>query len=318
VSVAYTIAKRATWWLAIALLTWVSYQPVSAGASAPRVAIVIGQDSPLYAEVVEGFRAYLTGVGVAAKIDVYNLKGNSENAQDVLGKLKDDRPRMFFTIGPLATQTVLAESGEVPVIASLTGHLDNLRKKGNLTGVGLEFSLETQFEVMRRIVPDLANIGVLFSPKENREMVDLAWSIANKLGMTLVPKPIEAPRQIPDALDSLANNVDLLWGVTDQGVLTPQTAEPILLFSFRNTIPFAGLSASWVKAGSLYALERDYGDIGSQCGEVAVKVLNNQPPRTIPVAYPRKVLYAINLKTARHMKMELSQKVIEGASQVFQ
>jgi putative ABC transport system substrate-binding protein len=73
-----------------------------------------------------------------------------------------------------------------------------------------------------------------------------------------------------------------------------------------------------VKAGSLYALERDYGDIGRQCGEVAVKVLNNQPPRTIPVAYPRKVRYMINLKTARHMKMELSQKVIEGASQVFQ
>jgi putative ABC transport system substrate-binding protein len=314
----YAIAKGAAWWLAIAVLMWVSHQPVSVGASQPRVAIVVGQDSPLYAEVVEGFRAYLTGVGVAAKIDVYNLKGNSGNAQDVLHKLKDDRPTMFFTIGPLATQAVLGESGEVPVIASLTGHLDNLRKKGNLTGVGLEFSLETQFAIMRRILPELATVGVLFSPKENREMVDLARSIANKLGMTLVSKPIEAPRQIPDALDSLANNVDLLWGVTDQGVLSPQTAEPILLFSFRNTIPFAGLSASWVKAGSLYALERDYGDIGSQCGEVAVKVLNNQPPRTIPVAYPRKVLYAINLKTARHMKMELSQKVIEGASQVFQ
>jgi putative tryptophan/tyrosine transport system substrate-binding protein len=318
VSFAHVIAKGAMWWLGMAVLMWVSHQPVSAGTSTQRVAIVIGQDSPLYAEVLEGFRAYIAGVGVAATIDVYNLKGNSGNAQDVLRRLKDDPPMMFFTIGPLATQAVLMESGEVPVIASLTGHLDNLRKKGNLTGVGLEFSLETQFEVMRRIVPDLANIGVLFSPKENLEMVDLARSIAKKLGMTLVPKPIEAPRQIPDALDSLANNVDLLWGVTDQVVLSPQTAEPILLFSFRNTVPFVGLSASWVKAGSLYALERDYGDIGRQCGEVAVKVLNNTPPRTIPVAYPRKVLYTINLKTARHMKMELSQKVIEGASQVFQ
>ena len=317
-SVAYGIAKGATWWLAVAVLTWISCHPAPAGASTPRVAIVIGQDSPLYAEVVEGFRAYLTGVGVAAAIDVYNLKGNSENAQDVLGKLKDDRPMMFVTIGPLATQAVLAESGEVPVIASLTGHLDKLKKKGNLTGIGLEFSLETQFEVMRRILPELSTVGVLFSPKENMEIVDAARSIANKLGVTLVPKPIETPRQIPDALDSLANNVDLLWGITDPVVLSPQTAEPILLFSYRNTIPFVGLSASWVKAGSLYALERDYGDIGSQCGEVAVKILDNQPPRTIPVAHPRMVLYTINLKTARHMKMALSQKVIEGASQVFQ
>jgi putative ABC transport system substrate-binding protein len=318
VSFAYGIAKGARWWLAVAVLTWVSCLPALAGVSIPRVAIVIGQDSPLYAEVVEGFRAYLTGVGVAATIDLYNLKGNSENAREVLGKLKDDHPTIFFTIGPLATQTVLAESGEVPVIASLTGHLDNLRKKGNLTGIGLEFSLEAQFEAMRRIVPELATVGVLFSPKENLATVDTARGIAKKLGVTLIPKPIETPRQIPDALDSLANNVDLLWGITDQVVLSPQTAEPILLFSFQNTIPFVGLSASWVKAGSLYALERDYGDIGSQCGEVAVKILDHTPPWTIPVAHPRKVLYTINLKTARNMKMELSQKVIEEASQVFQ
>jgi len=71
-------------------------------------------------------------------------------------------------------------------------------------------------------------------------------------------------------------------------------------------------------ASSLYGLERDYGDIGSQCGEVSVKILNKTPPSTIPVAYPRKVLYSINLKTARHMKMELPQKVIEGANQVLQ
>jgi len=318
VSFAYSIIKGATWWLAIALLMWVSQQSVPAGASAPRVAIVIGQDSPLYAEVMEGFRAYLSGIEVTATIEVYNLKGNSENAQDVLRKLKDDRPTMFFTIGPVATQVVLAQSGEVPVLASLTSHLDNLKKRGNLTGIGLEFSLETQFEVMRRIVPELATVGVLFSPKENLEMIDLARSVAKKLGMTLVPKPIETTRQIPDALESLANNVNLLWGITDQVVLSPQTAEPILLFSFRNMIPFVGLSASWVKAGSLYALERDYRDIGSQCGEVAVKILNQASPRTIPVAHPRKVLYTINLKTARHMKMELTQKVIEGASQVFQ
>ena len=225
---------------------------------------------------------------------------------------------VFLTVGSLATQVVLAEYEEVPVIASLTAHLEKLRKKGNLTGVGLEFSLERQFEVMRLVLPELATIGVLFSPKENQDTVDTAQNLARKLGVRLIPKPIEAPREIPDALESLANTVDLLWGITDQVVVSPETAEPILLFSFRNKIPFAGLSPSWVKAGSLYALERDYGDIGSQCAEIAVKILNKTIPRTIPVAPPRKVLFSVNLKTARLLKMELSQKVIDGASQVFQ
>ncbi len=143
-------------------------------------------------------------------------------------------------------------------------------------------------------------------------------NLVKKLGVKLVPKPVETPRDIPDALESLANNVDLLWGITDQVVVSPQTAEPILLFSFRNKIPFAGLSTSWVKAGSLYALERDYVDIGAKCGEIAVKILSKTALRTIPVVPPRKVLFSINLKTARTMKIDVSQRISESATQVFQ
>ena len=305
-------------WLAIGWLAWISHQPTHAVAAFPKVVIIVSQDSPPYAEVLKGFRASLTGAGVQVGIEVYSLKGNSENAPDMLRQFKEEPPMVFLTVGSLATQVVLAEYEEVPVIASLTAHLEKLRKKGNLTGVGLEFSLERQFEVMRLVLPELATIGVLFSPKENQDTVDTAQNLARKLGVRLIPKPIEAPREIPDALESLANTVDLLWGITDQVVVSPETAEPILLFSFRNKIPFAGLSPSWVKAGSLYALERDYGDIGSQCAEIAVKILNKTIPRTIPVAPPRKVLFSVNLKTARLLKMELSQKVIDGASQVFQ
>ena len=51
--------------------------------------------------------------------------------------------------------------------------------------------------------------------------------------------------------------------------MTPQTAEPILLSTLKNKIPLVGLSSSWVKAGALYALDRDYVDIGLQSGELA-------------------------------------------------
>lgn len=305
-------------WLATGSLIWISHQPVPAVAASPKVAIVLSQESSPYTDMVQGFRASLAGAGVQAEIEIHNLKGNSENASKVIRSFKNESPTMFLTVGSLATQAVLAEHEKVPVIASLTAHLEKLRKKGNLTGVGLEFSLESQFEVMRRILPELATVGVLYSPQENQVIIDQAQNLAKKLGMKLLPRPVETPRGIPDALESLANNVDLLWGITDQVVVSPQTAEPILLFSFRNKIPFAGLSAPWVKAGSLYALERDYGDIGDQCAGIAIKVLNKTNPRMIPVDPPRKVFFSVNLKTARSMNIELPQQVIDRASQVFQ
>jgi putative ABC transport system substrate-binding protein len=307
-----------TCWVVMGWLAWLSHQPVSAVAASPKVVIVLSQESSPYVDMVQGFRTSLAGAGVQAQIEIHNLKGNSEHAPNVLRPFKNEPPTMFLTAGSLATQAVLAEHEEVPVIASLTAHLEKFRKKGNLTGVGLEFSLESQFDVMRRILPELATVGVLYSPKENQETIDTASKFAKKMGVKLVAKPVDTPRELPDALESLANNIDLLWGITDQVVVSPQTAEPILLFSFRNKIPFAGLSTPWVKAGSFYALERDYGDIGNQCAEIVVKILNKTAPGTIQVVPPRKVLFSINLKTARTMHLKLSEQIISGASQVFQ
>ena len=106
--------------------------------------------------------------------------------------------------------------------------------------------------------------------------------------------------------------------VTDQVVLSRQTAEAILLFSFRNRIPFAGLSASWVKAGALYALDRDYTDLGAQCGEMALRVRRGRRASTLPPETPRKILYALNLRTAQRMKLNLPKELIDGAEQVFE
>src|SRR5207247_1683988 len=117
---------------------------------------------------------------------------------------------------------------------------------------------------------------------------------------------------IPASLESLAQEVDALWGIADPVVLTPETAQSILLFCFRNNIPFIGLSESWAKAGALYALDRDYADIGLQCGELALKALESRAPLPAPTS-PRKVVYALNIRTARHMRIALTDDIIKGA-----
>ena len=109
----------------------------------------------------------------------------------------------------------------------------------------------------------------------------------------------------------------MLWGLTDQLVLSPQTAQAILLFSFRNRIPFTGLSKSWVKAGALYALDRDYADIGAQCGEMALQILRGASTSSLPPARPRKLKYVVNLRTADRMKLKIPESLVDGADQVF-
>ena len=125
-------------------------------------------------------------------------------------------------------------------------------------------------------------------------------------------------QDLADALDYVAEHIDVLWGVADKTVLSSRTAKSLLLFSYRNRIPFVGLSAAWTKAGALYALDRDYEDIGKQCGEMALKILQGATPQDLPPVSPRRVTYSLNLKVAQHMKVDIDGQLIQGATHVIQ
>ena len=79
----------------------------------------------------------------------------------------------------------------------------------------------------------------------------------------------------------------------------------------------AGLVLWLVAAGALYALDRNYADIGLQCGEVAGKILGGAKAGSIPVTGPRKVAYSLNLKTASVLNVEFPEDILKGAQQVI-
>ena len=86
----------------------------------------------------------------------------------------------------------------------------------------------------------------------------------------------------------------------------------------QNRIPLSGDSTGLVKAGALFSLERDYADIGKQAGELASKILGGAAPATLSPEPPRRLLYSVNLKTARHMRIQLSDDVVQNAARAFE
>ena len=292
--------------------------PDSVCAESGRIVVLNGQDLKPYQDVLAGFQQSLSKQGINLPVEIHALQGNPATAHDVLADIKKNGARLVVTLGSAATQAAVREVGHLPLMATMIVTADDIKPASNATAVLLEFPLDIQMQWIRRIVPAVNSIGVLFNPKENQTKVSNALRIAKETGLTLVTQAVDTPRALPDALENLSRNVDALWGISDSIVMTPQTAEPILLSTLRNKIPLAGLSTSWVKAGALYALDRDYLDIGAQCGEVAGKILGGASPAALAPTFPRKVTYSVNLKTAGAMNLELPQDVVRGATQVFQ
>ena len=283
-----------------------------------RIGVLLSQDAGPYQDALDGFKHYFEHQGIKARFDVASLKGDAAQAGAALQQLRAQPLDLLFTLGTLATQSALRADVGMPIVAGLVLNKTDLGNAPNVTGVVLQFPVEVELRWLQRLLPGQRNIGVLYNPAENQRRIDVAAETARTLGLTLQARRVESPRDLPDELEGLSKDADVLWSVADQMVMTPQTAKPILLFSFRNRVPVIGLSQSWVKAGALYALDRDYADIGAQCGEMALKLLQGTPVSALPPAAPRKVLYSINLKTASHMKLDIPRALIQGAQEVIE
>jgi putative ABC transport system substrate-binding protein len=301
--------------LGVFLLTIVAGQ---VNAQSGRIVVLSGQDLKPYQEVLAGLQQSLTKQGINLSIEIHSLQGNQSKTQEVLADVKRNSARLVITLGSAATQATVREVSHLPILATMIMSASDIQPAQNATAVLLDFPLDMQLQWLKRIVPGAGTVGILFHPQENQAKVTAAMRIVKDTGLKLMPQAVDSPRALPDALDNISRTVDVLWGISDSMVMTPHTAEPILLSTLRNKIPLIGLSTSWVKAGALYALDRDYVDIGLQCGEVAGKVLGGTPAGSLTPMPPRKVTYAVNLKTAGVIDLELPPELIQGAAQVFQ
>lgn len=313
-----SIARRSAAVLLVLLGLIAGGRAAAASEREVRIGVLLSQDAGPYQEALDGFKRYFEQQSIKAIFDVASLKGEATQADAALQQLRAKRLDLLFTLGTLATQSALRADAGTPIVASLVLRKADFGNAPNVTGVVLQFPVEVELRWLQRLLPGKRNIGVLYNPAENQRLIDAAAETSKTLGLTLQVRKVESPRDLPDELEELSKNADVLWSVADQMVWTPQTAKPILLFSFRNRVPVIGLSQSWVKAGAIYALDRDYADIGVQCGEMALKLLQGTPVSALPPVPPRKVLYSINLKTASHMKLDIPRALVQGAQEVIE
>jgi putative ABC transport system substrate-binding protein len=223
-----------------------------------------------------------------------------------------------LTLGTLATRESLRRYPSTPLVAGMILSADELEGSLNATGVFLQFPIQTELEWLARLFPSLRRVGVIYHSVDSKNRVARAERLAPESNLTIQAFHIDGPQELPDALKSLADRADVLWGVTDPVVFNPETARSLLVFSFRHQIPLIGHSTPWVKAGALYALDRDYGDIGLQCAEMAEKILDGRAPSSLPPVPPRKIRYTLNRKTAEQMKLDLPEKVFRDAAEVVE
>jgi putative ABC transport system substrate-binding protein len=288
----------------------------SARAEKPLVVVVRAKSSQPYEEVLNGFRSYLEEKGVRADFEIHTIDGDVDAVDHILEDAVTKGAALVFAIGTAVTEKAIRKEPSIPIVYGLVMNASNASRI-DVTGVTLEFPVRNHFEWLQKLLPKARRIGVLYDGRSNGERIVRAKLEAVEMGFILEAESVLKPQDIPAALERIANKVDVLLGIPDEVVLNPQTAKQLLLFCYRNKIPFVGPSQAWAKAGALYALDRDYTDIGAQCGKMASSILAGTRAGAIEPQMPRKTTYYVNMKTARHMKVAIDKQLLAKADGVY-
>jgi len=301
------------------LLTMLFFQTLSVNAQeSPFILELSTEESEPYVQARKGFEERLRQSFPNARFLYHHtVKGKKITASQVLSGTKEQRPAAIFSLGTSAAKYAQTVFPDYPLVAAMIQKDSVFRRKTNHTGILLHFPIEVQLHWLSKFLPQAKRVGILYDPALNSDLVKEAENAAQKTGIEIIAFEVSTPKQLKSGLKHISKNADVLLAIPDQTVYSGKTSKQVLLFSYRNRIPFVGLSAPWVKAGALYALGVDYRDLGRQAAGLIKKNLDGTPPET-SIFHPEKVTYTVNNRIKDYLHLEINPDLINGASGVYE
>lgn len=279
------------------------------------VLVLVSDASAPYKAALTGLREALSARVPDTATTVVRLTGMPGETRQILASLGAP-PDLIVPLGTVATRAAIAAAGDTPIVAAMILTPAEVEGVRNATGVYLEHPIDTELQWLAQILPRQRRIGILYHTAESATRVAAAEKVVGRTRLTVRAVRVGSANDIPVALASLARDVDVILGLADPLVFNAETVRAILTFSFRERIPVVGPSLGWVRAGAIYALQRNYGDVGRQAGEIALKVLAGQRVSTLPPVPPRAVTYAINARVASELRVVVPDQMVRSAEEV--
>lgn len=200
--------------------------------------------------------------------------------------------------------------------------LESGRRLGILSAIVLDQPYRRQIELARIVLPKARNLGILLGSTSNR-YEDFLREGAERSGFSVNVEEVRSGSDLIPKLDKIFQSNDALLAIPDPVVYNRETAQSILLTSYRHQVPVFGYSRSYVKAGALAAVFSNAMDLARQAAEIAINAQQAKdvlPPPQVPkyfsIIINRQVQRSLNLQIADEnavyqqlLKFELNQSV---------
>lgn len=281
------------------------------------ITIVVSAQTQTNQEFIDTIKAELASAkSVNLRVKIVELQESdklvvAENSELVIAlgvKALEAASKLKFTTPVLGIFTPM------PTFNSLL--LKSKRELGNFSAIVLDQPYSRQMFLIRNVLPDSKKIGILLGPTSS-QFADHINEKAEEVGFSVAEEIVFHETDLIVKLKRVLETSDALLAVPDPMIYTRETAQPILLTSYRHQKPIFGYSQSYVRAGALAAVYTSSKQLALQAAEIALK--SQQAPSLLPPPQsPKYFSIIMNHQVARSLNItlkseeEIYKKVLEA------
>lgn len=273
--------------ISCAILSW-SVPIYGKDTLSPLVAVVVSRNIRPYIEAGEGLRAAL-GKIADAEVRMFFLERSKDGERvDLAQKLADGKFDLFVAIGPDAARFVwrqIKSEGTLRLYCMILNPKKIFGPAANAHGISLNIPAQAQAEMIKRALPDIKRIGLLYDPAYNSGFFREAAEKAGMLGINMVPLEIHTKKNIPSVLKRHWKDMDAVWLIPDRTVISESIIQYVTKEAFFRKIAVIGYNRFFYESGATLAFVFDYRELGRECAQEAKEVLSGRAPRNIPPVF---------------------------------
>lgn len=264
----------------------------------------------------EGFIAALNDAGIKYEVDQQNASGDQSTCVTVASKFANDKKDLILAIATPAAQAVAGAVSDTPILITAvtdpaeSGLVDtNEKPGGNVTGTSDLTPVKEQIDLLRKILPDAKNIGILYCSAESNSEIQAsaAREAIEAAGMSSKDFTVSSSNEIQTVVQAMAGKVDAIYAPTDNTIAAGMST--VSMVANKNNLPVICGEAGMVENGGLATYGIDYYQLGYMTGQQAVKILTEgAAPADMPIQYlpAEKCKLTVNDETAAALGIDVS------------
>lgn len=233
---------------------------------------------------------------------------------ETIKKVKSQKIDMILSLNFAPAINIAKHFPDTPVICSMIPKEDSefLKLANNkTTGVATEVFLKEKFAFLKKIAPDVKQIGLLYRPQKYKQPVLNAKIAARENDIELILIPATNQAKMLESINTQIQKLDAITLLPGSDLSYPiELIKYITAICAENSKIFIGWEPKHISEGALFSIYPDIYSMSEKCGLIMKRIQEAESPTAINFEINKKFFLSYNLTIGKQLDIEIDEDTL--------